>query len=142
VGTIAVYDPKIVKKAIKKYGPKRIIISVGSKDGKVVIGGWKEVTNVDILEHINNLKEIGVQEIMYTDILRTGMLTGPDYNGIKKIPDIGMRITVSGGIRNIGDLVKLKAYEKHRIEAAVVGSALYVEDFNLNDAIKTIKDLK
>jgi phosphoribosylformimino-5-aminoimidazole carboxamide ribotide isomerase len=146
LGTVAVYDPTIVKKAIKKYGPKRIIISVASKDGKVVIGGWKEITNVDVVEHINNLKEIGVQEIMYTDILRIGMLTGPDYNGIKRILDIGMRMTVSGGIRNINDLVKLKTYEKHGVHAAVVGSALYVEDFNLNDAIKTaiktIKDLK
>jgi phosphoribosylformimino-5-aminoimidazole carboxamide ribotide isomerase len=139
LGTVAVYDPKIVKKAIKKYGPKRIIVSVDSKDAKVVIGGWKELTNVDILEHINNLKEIGVQEIMHIDILRAGMFTGPDYSTIKKFSDSGMRVIVSGGIRNIEDLVKLKAYKKHGVYAAVVGSALYMEEFNLKDAIETIK---
>jgi phosphoribosylformimino-5-aminoimidazole carboxamide ribotide isomerase len=39
LGTVAVYDPKIVKKSIRKYGPKKIIVSVDSKDDKVVIGG-------------------------------------------------------------------------------------------------------
>jgi phosphoribosylformimino-5-aminoimidazole carboxamide ribotide isomerase len=63
LGTVAVYDPKIVKKAIKKYVPKKIIVSVDSKDGKVAIGGWKDLTHLNILEYVNNLKEIGVQEI-------------------------------------------------------------------------------
>jgi phosphoribosylformimino-5-aminoimidazole carboxamide ribotide isomerase len=142
LGTVAVYDPKIVKKAIKKYGSKKIIVSVDSKDGKVVIGGWKDLTHLNILEYINNLKEIGVQEILYTDILRDGMFTGPDYEGTKKFSDTGMRIIVSGGIRSIEDLVKLRTYEKSGVYAAVVGSALYTEEFKLEDAVKTIKVLE
>ncbi|MDR1433849.1 1-(5-phosphoribosyl)-5-[(5-phosphoribosylamino)methylideneamino]imidazole-4-carboxamide isomerase [Candidatus Endomicrobiellum devescovinae] len=142
LGTVAVYDPKIVKKAIKKYGAKKIIVSVDSKDGKVAIGGWKDLTHLNILEYINNLKEIGVQEILYTDILRDGMFTGPDCEGAKKFSDTGMRIIVSGGIRSIEDLVKLRAYEKSGVYAAVVGSALYTEEFKLEDAVKTIKVLE
>jgi phosphoribosylformimino-5-aminoimidazole carboxamide ribotide isomerase len=142
LGTVAVYDPKIVKKAIKKYGSKKIIVSVDYKDGKVAIDGWKDLTHVNILEYINNLKEIGVQEILYTDILRDGMFTGPDYEGIEKFAEIGMRIIVSGGIRTIEDLVKLRAYEKFGVYATVVGSALYTQEFKLEDAVKTMKVLE
>jgi phosphoribosylformimino-5-aminoimidazole carboxamide ribotide isomerase len=142
LGTVAIYDPKIVKKAIKKYGSKKIIVSVDSKDGKVAIGGWKDLTHVNILEYVNNLKEIGVQEILYTDILRDGMFTGPDYEGIEKFAETGMRIIVSGGIRTIEDLVKLRAYEKFGVYATVVGSALYTQEFKLEDAVKAMKDLE
>jgi phosphoribosylformimino-5-aminoimidazole carboxamide ribotide isomerase len=142
LGTVAVYDPKIVKKAIKKYGPERIIVAVDSKDGKIAIDGWKEMTHVNVLEHVNNLKEIGVKEIFCTDISRDGMCTGIDCDSIKNFVDMDMRIIVSGGIRTIEDLVKLREYEKYGVYAAVVGSALYTEDFRLEDAVKAIKVLE
>jgi phosphoribosylformimino-5-aminoimidazole carboxamide ribotide isomerase len=142
LGTVAVYDPKIVKKAIKKYGPKRIIVAVDSKDGKIAIGGWKEMTHVDVLEYVNNLKEIGVKEIFCTDISRDGMCTGIDCDSIKNFADMDMRIIVSGGIKTIEDLVKLREYEKYSVYAAVVGSSLYNEDFMLEDAVKAMKVLE
>jgi phosphoribosylformimino-5-aminoimidazole carboxamide ribotide isomerase len=123
LGTVAVYNPEIVRKAIDKYGPEKIIIAVDAKDGKVAIGGWKDITPIDVLEMVERLKEIGVEEILYTDISRDGMFTGPDFDGIKKLSAMGMRILASGGIKTIGDLVKLQQYEKDGVIAAVVGSA-------------------
>ncbi|MDR3253559.1 MAG: 1-(5-phosphoribosyl)-5-[(5-phosphoribosylamino)methylideneamino]imidazole-4-carboxamide isomerase [Endomicrobium sp.] len=142
LGTVAVYNPEIVRKAIDKYGPQKIIVAVDAKDGKVAIGGWKDITPVDILELVNRLKEIGVQEILYTDISRDGMFTGPDFVGLKKLSESGMRIIASGGVKTIDDIIKLTKYEKNGLFAAVVGSALYTDDFKLEDAIKTLEDLE
>ncbi|MCL2144191.1 MAG: 1-(5-phosphoribosyl)-5-[(5-phosphoribosylamino)methylideneamino]imidazole-4-carboxamide isomerase [Endomicrobia bacterium] len=139
LGTVAVYNPEIVRKAVEKYGPKKIIAAVDAKDGKVAIGGWKEITHIDVFELVKKLKEYGVEEILYTDISRDGMLTGPDFNGLKKLSGSGMRIIASGGIKSIDNLIKLKEYEKDGVFAAIVGSALYTDDFKLEDAIKTME---
>ncbi|OEG71787.1 1-(5-phosphoribosyl)-5-((5-phosphoribosylamino)methylideneamino)imidazole-4-carboxamide isomerase [Candidatus Endomicrobiellum trichonymphae] len=139
LGTIAFNNPEIVKKAVDKYGSEKIIVAVDAKDGKVAISGWKDITSIDVSELVNKLKEIGVQEILYTDISRDGMLAGPDFAGLKKLSESGMRIIASGGVKTIDDLVKLKKYEKDGVFAAIVGSALYTDDFKLEDAIEKIE---
>ncbi|MCL2335369.1 MAG: 1-(5-phosphoribosyl)-5-[(5-phosphoribosylamino)methylideneamino]imidazole-4-carboxamide isomerase [Endomicrobia bacterium] len=140
LGTVAVYNPEVVRKAVDKYGPEKIIVAVDAKDGKVAIGGWKDVTPVEVPDMIEKLKECGVEEILYTDISRDGMLTGPDFDGLKKLSKTGMRIIASGGVKNIDDLIKLQALEKDGVFAAIVGSALYTDDFKLEEAIKRLKE--
>jgi len=138
LGTVAIYNPEIVRKAIDKYGPEKIIVAVDAKDGRVAIGGWKDVTPVKVLELVDKLKEIGVQDILYTDISRDGMFTGPDFTGLQELSKSGMGIIASGGIKTIDDLIKLKKYEENGVFAAVVGSALYTSDFKLEDAIRML----
>jgi phosphoribosylformimino-5-aminoimidazole carboxamide ribotide isomerase len=141
LGTVAVYNPEILRQAVKKYGPEKIIVAVDAKDGKVAIGGWKDITPVDTAELTEKLKECGVEEILYTDISRDGMLTGPDFDGLKKLSESGMRIIASGGVKTIDDIIKLREYEKGGVFAAVVGSALYTDDFKLEDAVKMMENL-
>jgi phosphoribosylformimino-5-aminoimidazole carboxamide ribotide isomerase len=142
LGTVAVYNPEVVRKAICKYGAEKIIVAVDAKDGKVVINGWKDLTSINVLELVSRLKKMGVQEILYTDVLRDGMFTGPDFAGLKKLSESGLRIIASGGVKTIANLVKLKQYEKYGVIAAIVGSALYTDEFKLEDAIKTLKILE
>ena len=142
LGTVAVYNPEIVRQAVEKYGPEKIIVAVDAKDGKVAIGGWKDITPVDVLELIEKLKTFGVKEIIYTDIARDGMLTGPDFGGLKKISKSAMRIIVSGGIATLEDIIKLTKYEKDGVFGAIVGSALYTDNFKLEEAIKTLGSME
>ncbi|MCL1972711.1 MAG: 1-(5-phosphoribosyl)-5-[(5-phosphoribosylamino)methylideneamino]imidazole-4-carboxamide isomerase [Endomicrobia bacterium] len=142
LGTVAVYNPEIVRQAVEKYGSKKIIVAVDAKDGKVAIGGWKDVTPVSALDLIEKLKTFGVEEIIYTDIARDGMLSGPDFEGLKKISKSGMRIIVSGGITTVEDIIKLKEYEKDGVFGAIVGSALYTDNFKLEDAIRTLESME
>ncbi|MDR2666449.1 MAG: 1-(5-phosphoribosyl)-5-[(5-phosphoribosylamino)methylideneamino]imidazole-4-carboxamide isomerase [Endomicrobium sp.] len=139
LGTVAVYNPEIVRKSIDKYGPKKIIVAVDAKNGKIAIGGWKDITPVDILELVDRLKKVGVEDILYTDISRDGMFTGPDLSGLGKLCGSNLRIIASGGVKSIDDLVELKRYEEEGVFAAIVGSALYTNDFKLEDAIKRVE---
>ncbi|MDR0401754.1 MAG: 1-(5-phosphoribosyl)-5-[(5-phosphoribosylamino)methylideneamino]imidazole-4-carboxamide isomerase [Endomicrobium sp.] len=139
LGTVAIYNPEIVRKAIDKYGPKKIIVSIDAKNGKIAISGWKDITPVDIFELVDKLKNIGVEEILYTDISRDGMFTGPDLLGLKKLCTYNLKIIASGGIRTIDDVIKIKKYEKNGVFAVVVGSALYTKDFDLENVIKKIE---
>jgi phosphoribosylformimino-5-aminoimidazole carboxamide ribotide isomerase len=137
LGTVAVYDPEVVRKSVSRYGAEKIIAAVDAKDGKVAIGGWKDVTPIDVLDMADQLKENGVETLLYTDISRDGMLTGPDFSGLKKLAKTKMKIIASGGIKTIDDIKNLKKLEKSGVFAAIVGSALYTDDFKLEEAIKT-----
>jgi len=134
LGTIAVSNIQIVKESIKEYGKERIIVAVDAKDEKVAVNGWNDITSIDVLRLVDNLKEIGVQNILYTDISRDGMFYGPDYKVIKKLLKKDIKIIASGGIRTEDDVVKLK---QCGVFGAIVGSALYKEEFNLKRSIET-----
>ncbi|MDR1086634.1 MAG: 1-(5-phosphoribosyl)-5-[(5-phosphoribosylamino)methylideneamino]imidazole-4-carboxamide isomerase [Endomicrobium sp.] len=136
LGTVAVSNLQILKEAVNRYGDERIIVAVDAKDGKVAIKGWKDITSIDMLSLVDNLKEIGVRNILYTDISRDGMLYGPDYNGIKGFLEKDIKVIASGGIRNKEDIIKLKQYG---IYGAIVGSALYSDGFDLKRVIEAIE---
>lgn len=139
LGTVAIYNPDIVRQAIEKYGPKKIIVALDIYENKVAIGGWKEITPVTTDEMIGKLKEMGVEEIIYTDISKDGMLKGPNIEGLKKIAKTSnMKVIASGGVTTIDDVTKIAKLEKYGVTGAIVGKALYTEDFKLEEAIRTL----
>ena len=116
LGTVAIYNPDIVRQAIEKYGPDKIIV-----------------------EMIEKLKNMGVREIIYTDISKDGMLKGPNIDGLKKIAKTsGMNVIASGGVTTVDDVKKIAKLEKYGVTGAIVGKALYTEDFKLEEAIRTL----
>jgi phosphoribosylformimino-5-aminoimidazole carboxamide ribotide isomerase len=138
-GTAVIYQPEIVREAVEKYGPEKIIAAVDAKDGKIAVGGWKEVSHISVDEFIMELQSLWIRQIIYTDIKRDGMLSGPDLEGLKKLSKSGMSIISSGGIKTVEDLIELKQYEKDGLAGAIVGSALYTDGFKLEDAIKAVE---
>ena len=139
LGTVAIYNPDIVRKAIEKYGPEKIIVALDIYEDKVAIGGWKEITPVTTDEMIEKLKEMGVREIIYTDSSKDGMLKGPNLDGLKKIAKTSkMKVIASGGVTTIDDVKKIAKLEKYGVTGAIVGKALYTEDFKLEEAIRAL----
>jgi phosphoribosylformimino-5-aminoimidazole carboxamide ribotide isomerase len=140
LGTVAVSNPDVVKKAINKYGEEKIIVSVDSINEKVAINGWKDITEINIFDFISRLEGYGIKKILYTDISRHGMLTGPNFLSLKKILKNNIDVIVSGGIGSINDLIKLKKYEKKGVVSVIIGNALYIDKIKFEDAIKIIED--
>ncbi|MFA7073647.1 MAG: 1-(5-phosphoribosyl)-5-[(5-phosphoribosylamino)methylideneamino]imidazole-4-carboxamide isomerase [Endomicrobiaceae bacterium] len=139
LGTVAIYNPDIVRQAIDKYGADKIIVAVDILEDKVAIGGWKEITPVTTTEMMDKLKDMGVREIIYTDISKDGMLKGPNIDGLKKIAKSSkMNVIASGGVTTIDDVKKIAKLEKYGVIGAIVGKALYTEDFKLEEAIRVL----
>ena len=136
LGTAAVENPEIVKEAVEKFGADKIIVALDAKDGKVATKGWVNVSNEHVVDLALKLKSYRLKEILYTDISRDGMLAGPDFEGLKLLGETGLDIIASGGIRSIEDILELKKLEHFGVYAAIVGSALYTENFDLKKAIK------
>jgi phosphoribosylformimino-5-aminoimidazole carboxamide ribotide isomerase len=137
LGTKAVEDRTFLKKVFSKYKDK-IIVGVDANNGKVVVRGWKKgFKNIDAVKFSLHLKGMGFKEIIYTDTLKDGTLSGPNIKEIKKLLKLtGLRIIASGGISSLDDIRKLKDLTKEGVGGVIIGKALYEGRFTLPQAIK------
>jgi len=136
IGTKAVEDKAFLKKALKLFKDK-VIVGVDAKNGQVMVKGWKSTKGTDVFELCSYLKSLGIKEIIYTDTLKDGTLTGPNISNIKNMLKVtGLKIIASGGISSLLDLKKLKALEKKGISGVIIGKALYEGRFTLAEALK------
>lgn len=137
LGTVAVQNFDFVVKAVTKFG-NAIAVGVDAKDNLVAVNGWVDVTNINSLEFCMKLKNIGVSNVIYTDISKDGMLKGTNL----KIYDVLCqtyypKITASGGISDEYELERLK---KMGIYGAILGKALYENRIDLKRAIAIAED--
>ncbi|MCK9582662.1 MAG: 1-(5-phosphoribosyl)-5-[(5-phosphoribosylamino)methylideneamino]imidazole-4-carboxamide isomerase [Endomicrobiales bacterium] len=135
IGTAVCENIDFVRDAATKHFGK-IIIGIDVKDGKVSVKGWKETTTTDAIELGKKLKNIGILEIIFTDISKDGMLIGPNIEQTVSIAvQSRLRVIASGGVSSIEDIKKIKAVEGFGIVGAIVGKALYENKFDLKQAI-------
>lgn len=133
IGTRAVERPEFIKELIEQFGPERIVVGVDAKDGMVAVEGWEKVSSLKALDLCLQMKEYGVEHIVYTDISRDGTLTGPNVHYTKELTDkTGLDIIASGGMSCMDDLVRLN---EAGIKGAIIGKALYEENISLPEAV-------
>lgn len=134
IGTMGIEHPEIIEELSKEYGSERIMISLDSKDSKVVIKGWQEKVDKTPEELSNEFKEHGAGSILFTNVDVEGLLNGfytePVLNLVNSTD---LPVVYSGGITSTDDLAKLN---KTGVKGVVIGSALYKNKIDLKDALK------
>lgn len=137
IGTKAVEHPEFLRDMVKKFGADRIVAGVDAKNGLVAVEGWEKVSEITASQLCGKMKEYGVKHIVYTDIARDGMLSGPNVAYTKKLTDeTGLDIIASGGMSSMEDLRQL--YEAG-ISGAIIGKALYEKRILLKEAIEAFE---
>lgn len=149
LGTAVICNPDLVKKSIFEFG-ERIIVSIDSNKGKVTIGGWKDITSQSALSLAKQMIQLGVSEIIFTDVSRDGTLKGPNMKAIKNMvqslnlnsdnPNIS--IIISGGIADIEDVKKIKKMGALGVKGLIIGKALYTDKVKIEEAIKIAESEK
>ena len=138
IGTAAIKDPDFLKEAVIKYGD-RILVSIDANNGMVAIKGWVEESSTKALDLALQVKQQDIKEIVYTDISRDGMLTGPNLNELKYIAEnSGLRVIASGGVSNIDDVRNLLNMEPLGIIGIIIGKALYEKTIDLSEALELV----
>lgn len=135
LGTIAVKDRAFLEEMVAKYG-ERIAVGVDARDGFVAVNGWKEVTDTEGLAFCRYLRDIGVSQVIYTDISRDGSLEGTNmdvYDSLRQIE--GLNVTASGGISFEEEITALK----DKCDAAILGKAIYSGRLDLARAVELAK---
>jgi phosphoribosylformimino-5-aminoimidazole carboxamide ribotide isomerase len=139
LSTVMVSDPLERKKILQKYNEK-IMLAIDVRDGKISIGGWKDQTPIDAKEFIKQAQDMGIKEIILTDINREGMLEGVNIDTILDlIKDVSLKIIISGGITTLEDVKKIKSLEPYGVVGMVIGKALYAEKIVFEEAQKIVE---
>ena len=134
LGTVAIEKPDLVKTACTRY-PGRVLVGIDAKDGDVAVKGWVEVTSVKAFELALRMQELGCSGIIYTDISKDGMMTGPNLEAVKiMVSGIKIPVIASGGISSIEDIRNLAAIKG--LWGAITGKAIYTGALDLQEAIR------
>ena len=130
VGTMAIQNPKILKKACDLF-PGRIAVALDVRNNFLAIKGWVKQTRINFLDFLKKLENLGLSRIIYTDINRDGTKTGINIKKLVKIIEtVNIPVVVSGGISNIRDVKQLKKIDY--LQGVIIGKAIYDGTINLN----------
>jgi len=135
LGTSAIKNPDLVQAAVKEFGTK-VAVSIDVSGMFATAAGWKEVSNISFGELAEQMRRLGVQELLFTDTRRDGTLLGPDIEVVSRFLEAAqVPVTISGGITTLEDIIKLKALESQGLRAIVIGKALYDKKVQLEDVL-------
>lgn len=136
-GSIAVKNPLIFKKWLKKYGNEKIILGADSNDEKIAINGWLEESDQELIPFIQKYIDEGISYVISTDISKDGMLQGPSFDLYAKILDKikNIKLIASGGISTIEEIPKLAELG---CEGTIIGKAIYEGRITLKQLEKYI----
>lgn len=141
IGTQAVKEPEFVARACKAF-PGHVIVGLDAISGMVAINGWAEVTDQDVTELARRFQDAGVSAIVYTDIGRDGMLSGPNIEATAALANaITIPVIASGGITHIGDIEALCNADTTNIMGAITGRAIYEGTLDLATGQKLADEL-
>ncbi|NLY48093.1 MAG: 1-(5-phosphoribosyl)-5-[(5-phosphoribosylamino)methylideneamino]imidazole-4-carboxamide isomerase [Clostridiales bacterium] len=134
IGTKAVSDPGFMKEVISLFGPEHVIAGIDAKDGIVAVEGWERLSRYNAVNLALEMKKMGVETIVYTDISKDGMLQGPNIQYTAEMVEAtGLNVIASGGISSLKDLEMLRDCG---VYGAIIGKALYENRIDLKQAIE------
>ena len=132
VGTRAVREPKWLKELAGKF-PGRVVWGLDTQNALVAVGGWGEVTEKTVVEIIGQAGRLPLAAIVYTDIERDGMMSGPNLAATELVVVASpWPVIASGGVTTVQDI---RALKKAGAAGAIVGRALYEGKLRLEDAL-------
>jgi phosphoribosylformimino-5-aminoimidazole carboxamide ribotide isomerase len=137
IGSIAVKQPGIVIEWLEKFGAEKILLGADVKDEKIVINGWRQSTEINIINYLKDWSSKKMNNIFCTDVSKDGLLQGTSINLYTKIIQSipGVHLTASGGVSSIKDVEEL---EEIGCSGVIIGKALYEGKIKLNELKKYI----
>jgi phosphoribosylformimino-5-aminoimidazole carboxamide ribotide isomerase len=134
VGTSALLDEAFLRQALDAWGP-RLVVGVDAEDGFVKTHGWVQSSDMPAVDFVRHLAELGVAEVVYTDISRDGMMQGVNARGIEALArKTTVQLIASGGVTDLDDLRALKTLEPLGVTGVIAGRALYEGRFTIAEA--------
>lgn len=135
LGTIVVTDSGFVPAALSEVGAERLAIGLDAREGKVAIRGWVDTTGLLVSELCRRILDQGARTVIYTDVSRDGMLSGPDLRGAVQLKDMGAAVIASGGVSSLEDL---RAVRAAGLVGAIVGRAIYEGRFTVTEGLGAV----
>jgi len=136
LGTAALRDPALVRDAARRH-PGRIAVGIDARLGKVAVQGWLEASDTTARELALRFEDAGVAAIVYTDIARDGMGTGPNLEQTAALAEaLAIPVIASGGVGSEDDVRRTCALAERGVAGLIVGRALYTGAVDLGRALE------
>lgn len=136
VGTMAIEQQELLKELASIY-KEHLAVSIDALNGKVATRGWQNVGDVDSIDICRFLESIGIKTLVYTDISKDGMLSGPNFSIYQELKNkTNLNIIASGGVTTLDDIQKLNSMNMY---GAIIGKALYDNKLDFKEALNIIK---
>ena len=139
VGTAALENPQWCEKIIAEHGD-RIAIGLDVRGNQLAARGWT-TSGGDVFETVQRMTKAGCERFVVTVVASDGMLTGPNLELLGAVcARTTGRVVASGGISSLHDLKMLSGLVPIGVEGAIIGTALYVGNFTLTEALAVVRD--
>ena len=121
IGTKAVQDFEWFSEMAEKFSGK-IVLGLDAKGSMVATHGWTQDSSLTILEFAAESAKLPLAAIIYTDIAKDGMMSGPNFERTKALVEaVDVPVVASGGVNTVEDIKKLTEFNP---EAAIIGRSL------------------
>lgn len=136
IGTKALKDPDWFQEMVEKF-PDRLVLGIDARNGKVATNGWLQTSEMTATELAKKYESHPILSIVYTDIARDGMLSGPNIRAMREMKEaLSVPVIASGGVSSVEDVVKLA---QARMDGCIVGRALYEGTVTLSELISAAR---
>lgn len=130
VGSVAVTHPELCEQWLMQYGAEKIILGADVRNGRISINGWKETSEEELVPFLRKYVEMGIRNVLCTEISKDGTLAGPAIDLYEQIlrqyPHL--HLIASGGVSCNEDIISLNS---KGIPAVVFGKAYYEGRINI-----------
>jgi phosphoribosylformimino-5-aminoimidazole carboxamide ribotide isomerase len=139
LGTEALRTPALIYDALRLF-PGQIIVGIDARNGFAAIEGWTETTKVRSVDLVRRFEGCGLAAIIFTDIHRDGMQTGPNITETERLAEaVSIPVIASGGVSSIDDIKRLLYLKSSGVIGVIIGRALYSGAINLKESIDLVK---
>ena len=140
MGTAAFSNPELLVQACQRF-PGKVVLGIDSRKGRVAIEGWSQTTDVGSGDLAARFASLAIAAIVYTDISRDGMQTGPNVEATRKLAlAVKTPVIASGGVGNLDHIRALLPLEQDGVIGVIVGRALYAGTLALREAIALARE--
>ena len=133
IGTAAVEQPALVAEAVRDFGAERVAVGIDARDGRVRVRGWADETGVAAADLGWQMRALGLEWCVFTDVARDGVGTGVNVPATAELARAtGLNVIASGGVAGTKDV---RAVRAAGLAGVIIGRALYEGQVALKDVM-------
>ena len=125
IGTAATGDLGFLRDLCRRH-PGRIAVGIDARNGRVATHGWTRTSHITAVDLARRVEGAGVAAIIFTDIHRDGMQSGPNIEETRKLAEsVRLPVIASGGVGSLDHIRALLPLEDAGVVGVITGRALY-----------------
>jgi phosphoribosylformimino-5-aminoimidazole carboxamide ribotide isomerase len=131
VGSALLENPAESRRVIEKFGASRVVLGIDAMDGLEIDPTGKTITGRTAVEAALVARDLGFKRVLYTNVKVEGTFRGVNLEILRDLAvQTGLRVTSSGGLAGLEDLMKIQQLESLGVDSVIVGRALYENKFS------------